>query len=324
MLDRLVIATRESPLALWQARFIKEALEARHPGLVVSLLGMRTAGDRWLSTPLSEVGGKGLFIKELEQALLSGAAHLAVHSMKDVPALLEEPFVLGAIGFRDDVRDALVGPAGTTVAGLPQGARVGSASLRRRAQLLARRPDLDVQPVRGNVGTRLGKLDAGEFDALLLAAAGLRRLGLEARVAEYLTLDDSLPAAGQGALGIECLADNSDVLRLVATLDDPVCAPCVRAERGVSAGLGADCSAPLGAYAEALPGGKLLLKAVLADPDGRERLRASATGADPAELAARVVADLRDQGAARILARLAEPRLAEPRSSEPGTPGSHA
>ncbi len=205
----LVIATRESPLALWQAEFVKAALEAAHEGLEVSLLGMRTQGDRWLSAPLSEVGGKGLFIKELEQALLDGRADLAVHSMKDVPAHVTDGFVLPAVAFRGDVRDALVSSDGLPFADLPEGARVGSASLRRQSQLLARRPDLQVAPVRGNVGTRLGKLDGGEYDALVLAGAGLQRLGLTARVSEYLSVADSVPAAGQGALGIECRAGDA-------------------------------------------------------------------------------------------------------------------
>jgi hydroxymethylbilane synthase len=309
-MDRVVIATRESPLALWQAHFIKARLEATHPGLAVELLGMRTQGDRWLSTPLSEVGGKGLFIKELEQALLEGRADLAVHSMKDVPAVLEPGFELAAIGFRDDVRDALVSPSGHTVATLPAGARVGSASLRRQAQLLARRPDLIVRPIRGNVGTRLGKLDAGEFDALLLAAAGLGRLGLQHRVSEHLSIEQSMPAAGQGALGIECRSDAAAVRALVTALDDPDMAPCVRAERGVSAGLGADCSAPLGAHAVREPSGALFLRAVLARPDGGRVLRASARGVDPLRVAADVVAALEADGAAAILENLAGDRRA--------------
>jgi hydroxymethylbilane synthase len=307
MRDRVVIATRESPLALWQANFVKAQLERAHPGLRVELLGMRTQGDRWLSTPLSEVGGKGLFIKELEQALLDGRADIAVHSMKDVPAELEPEFVLAAIGFRDDVRDALVAPSARSLDALPAGARIGSASLRRQAQLLARRPDLVVGPVRGNVGTRLGKLDAGEFDALLLAAAGLRRLGLEARVTEYLDIETSMPAAGQGALGIECLAAAADVRALIAPFDDPRAGACVRAERAVSAGLGADCSAPLGAHAELDHAGNLRLRALLAAPDGTEMLRASASGRDPQTVARVVVGELKAAGAARILASLARP-----------------
>jgi len=197
MKDRIVIATRESKLALWQARFVRDRLLEKHAGLDVVLLGMTTRGDQWLSSPLSEVGGKGLFIKELEEALQSGRADLAVHSMKDVPASLPAGFALPMVGYRDDVRDALVAPAGHTLASLPEGARVGSSSLRRQCMLLARRPDLEIAPVRGNVGTRLDKCDAGEYDALVLAAAGLNRLGLASRVSELLPIDVSLPAAGQ-------------------------------------------------------------------------------------------------------------------------------
>ena len=302
-MKELVIATRESPLALWQAEFVKAALEAAHPGLAVTLLGMRTQGDRWLSSPLSEVGGKGLFIKELEQALVAGRADLAVHSMKDVPAHLADEFTLPAIGFRDDVRDALVSRDGTPFAALPAGARIGSASLRRQAQLLARRPDLEVAPVRGNVGTRLGKLEAGEYHALVLAAAGLQRLKLTDRVTEYLSVADSVPAAGQGALGIECLAGAGEVIELVRVLNDPEVCACVLAERAVSAGLGADCSAPLGAYAERRRG-RLELMAVLASVDGRRILRASASGMDPTAVGGEVVEQLESQGARAILESL--------------------
>lgn len=295
-----MIATRESPLALWQAEFIKAALMAAHDELEVTLLGMRTQGDRWLKSPLSEVGGKGLFIKELEQALLEGRADLAVHSMKDVPAHLGDEFALPVIAFRDDVRDALVSRGGARLVELPPGARIGSASLRRQAQLRARRPDLEVAPVRGNVGTRLGKLDAGEYDALVLACAGLERLRLTDRIAERLAVADSVPAAGQGALGIECLAGAKEVRELVGALHDPRVSACVLAERAVSAGLGADCSSPLGAYAE-LSGEQLQLVAVLASVDGRRVLRARASGTDPAAVGAEVVASLRSQGAMDIL-----------------------
>ncbi len=300
MNQKLVIATRESPLALWQANFIKVQLETHHDGLGVELLGMSTRGDRWLQSPLSEVGGKGLFIKELEQSLLDGRADIAVHSMKDVPAQLEPPFKLPVIGFRDDVRDALVTADGRGLADIANGARIGSASLRRQSQLRARRPDLRVEPIRGNVGTRLGKLESGEYDALLLAGAGLKRLNMIDRIAEYLEVEDSLPAAGQGALGIECLAESEHVQALLAPLNDSRVSACVSAERFVSAGLGADCSAPLGAYAE-LRGDSLHLRAVLASPDGSRLLRAAATGADPVAVAAEVVAALLAQGGAELL-----------------------
>jgi hydroxymethylbilane synthase len=313
---RIVIATRQSKLALWQANFIRARLETAHPGLCVELLGMTTAGDRWLSSPLSEVGGKGLFVKALEDALLAGRADIAVHSMKDVPATLPEAFVLPVIGFRADVRDALVlaqpddGPTTAEpssavggLAGLPEGAVVGSSSLRRQAMLRAQRPDLEVRPVRGNVGTRLDKLDAGEFAALLLAAAGLERLGLGGRISEYLPVDVFLPAAGQGALGIECRADDARVIELISVLDDPEVSRCVSAERLVSAGLGADCSAPLGAAAT-LRGELISLRAVLSSVDGTTVLRASASHRDPAAVSSTVVGDLLAQGGRDLLSEV--------------------
>jgi len=297
------IATRVSRLALWQAEFVKAQLTALHPHLQVELVGMTTRGDRWLAAPLSEIGGKGLFIKELETAMLDGRADIAVHSMKDVPAELPDGFALPVIGFRDEVRDVLVGGRAASVAALRRGARVGSSSLRRRAQLLARRGDLVVAPVRGNVNTRLDKLDAGEFDALLLAGTGLQRLGLGDRIGEFLSLDDSLPAAGQGALGIECSSERADLLALLAPLNDPIVARCVTAERAVSRALGADCSMPIAAYASAAGDG-LTLRALLARPDGTRVLRATVSGADPAAVGAAAAAALRVQGADAILREL--------------------
>ena len=302
--SRIVIATRESTLALWQANFIKERLLDVYPDLSVELLGMTTQGDRWQNSPLSEVGGKGLFIKELEDAMLQGTADIAVHSMKDVPAHLPEPFALPVIGYRADVRDALVCPQGHGFLALPAGARVGSSSLRRQAMLLARRDDLQMLPVRGNVGTRLQKLDAGDFDALILAAAGLERLGLGGRICEHLAVDVCLPAAGQGALGIECVAADTELLALLEVLTDPAVSDCVRAERTVSATLGADCSAPLGAYARK-NGETIELTAVLCTPDGRRILRAAANGTDPLATGREVASSLLNDGAAGLLAALA-------------------
>jgi hydroxymethylbilane synthase len=299
---RLRIATRESPLALWQAEFISAQLRALEPGLDVELVKMRTQGDRWLSSPLSEVGGKGLFIKELEQAMLDGRADAAVHSMKDVPAVLPDGFVLGAVGFRDDVRDVLVG-TGDGLEGLRDGAVVGSSSLRRQSQLLSIRPDLDVRPIRGNVGTRLGKLEAGEFDAIVLAAAGLRRLGIVPRAATPLAIEQSLPAAGQAALGVECLADSGGALALIERLNDAKVSEAVRAERLVSEGLGADCSMPLAAHAQHTPSG-LWLRARLASADGSRMLVAEQTAADAGAASSHVVRQLIDQGARDILAAL--------------------
>lgn len=298
---RIVIATRQSKLALWQANFIRDRLRIAHPALTVELLGMTTQGDRWLSTPLSEVGGKGLFIKELEEALLDGSADIAVHSMKDVPAKLEAPFALPVIGFRADVRDVLVCPQGFSLKQLPQGARVGSSSLRRQAMLKMQRSDLKLLPLRGNVGTRLSKLDAGEYDAIILAAAGLQRLGLAERITEHLSLEVCLPAAGQGALGIECRNDDAELVGLLGVLNDAAVSRCVIAERCVSAGLGADCSAPLGAHAR-LQGAQIQLDAVLATVDGSRVLRATATGEDPLVVGRVVVQCLLDNGAAQLLA----------------------
>ena len=299
----LTIATRESALALWQAEFIAQRLRALDESLEVRLLGMTTKGDRWLNSPLSEVGGKGLFVKELEQAMVDGHADLAVHSCKDLPAQLPPGFELIATGYRGDVRDAIVSPRFGTVDALPQGARVGTSSLRRAAQLLARRPDLQCAPVRGNVGTRLAKLDAGDYDALILAAAGLDRLELSQRVGEYLATHVSLPAAGQGALSIECAntasAATKDRLR---ALNEPDVSNCVSAERAVSAGLGADCSMPLAAYAT-LAGDTLSLSALVASADGTQIIRGQAAGrvGEPLALGQEVAEQLLTQGAARLL-----------------------
>ncbi len=303
MKDRIVIATRESKLALWQADFIREKLLEIQPGISVDLLGMTTRGDRWLDSPLSEVGGKGLFIKDLEEAMLSGRADVAVHSMKDVPALLPDGFVLPLIGFRADARDALVVTGGKKLEELPEGARVGSSSLRRKAMLLAVRPDLRLLPVRGNVGTRLAKLDAGDYDALVLAAAGLERLNLADRITETLAIEVMLPAAGQGALGVECRADDTRLIEILEQLVDLEVAECVIAERTVSAALGADCSAPLGAHARRGPKG-IHLEALLSSADGGRRLRGQSDGLEPESLGRAVAAQLKDQGAVELLESL--------------------
>ena len=298
---RVVIATRQSQLALWQANFIRDRLCESHPGLTVELLGMTTKGDQWLSAPLAQVGGKGLFIKELEQALMDRRADIAVHSVKDMPAQLGHGFVMPTVAFRDDVRDALVTATGARLSELPAHARVGSSSLRRQAQLLMVRDDLDIAPIRGNVDTRLGKLDAGDFDAVVLAAAGLRRLGLAERISEYLDVETCLPAAGQGALGIECRADDSAIKQLLLPLHDAQTFVTVTAERAVSAGLGVDCSAPLAAYAT-LEGRAIRLRALLAAPDGTCVIRATAVGEEPLEVGASVAESLRGQGAEDLLA----------------------
>lgn len=296
------IATRKSQLAVWQASFVKGELERVHPGLDVALVGLSTAGDRWLDAPLSEAGGKGLFVNELEAALRRGDADLAVHSMKDVPAQLSDGFALPVIAYREDVRDAWISPRGR-LDDIHPGAVVGSSSLRRQAQILAIRPDLEVRPIRGNVDTRLAKLDAGEFDAIVLAMAGLSRLGWADRADEAISVARCLPAAGQGALGIEALSGNEPIIKLLTPLRDPVTTTCVTAERGVSAALGADCSLPLAAYAE-LRDDQVWLRALLASPDGKTLLRAEARDASARAAVETVVGDLNALGAVDLLNQL--------------------
>jgi hydroxymethylbilane synthase len=262
-----VYATRRSALALVQCRAFVARLRAAEPGLDARELQVVTSGDRIQDRPLAEIGGKGLFVKEIEEALLDLRADFAVHSIKDVPASLPEGLVIACIPAREDPRDVLVAPRHGALAALPRGARVGTSSLRRMVALKARRPDLDVVPLRGNVDTRLRKVDAGECDAIVLARAGLLRLGLEGRATEILGTDVSLPAVGQGALGIECRRDDAATRTLLAWLHDPLTATCVAAERGVLLALGGDCKTPLGAHAER-NGDALRLRAFVARPDG--------------------------------------------------------
>ena len=301
------IATRKSKLALWQAEFVKARLERAHRGLVVELVGITTRGDQWLQAPLSQIGGKGLFVKELEQAMIDGRADVAVHSMKDVPAVLPEGFVIPVVAFREDPRDVLLSRGGERLIDLPLAACVGSSSLRRRSQLLLVRPDLVIQPLRGNVDTRVAKLDAGDCDAIVLAAAGLERLGLGARMTERLPMDVCLPAAGQGALGVECLAGAHDVLALLAALADADTARCVAAERAVSAALGADCTLPIAAHA-VLEGGTIRMKALIASADGTKVVRCETTGGNPEALGADAARRLRVGGGDAILAELLNAR----------------
>ncbi|MGH8688086.1 MAG: hydroxymethylbilane synthase [Burkholderiales bacterium] len=302
---KLAIATRRSRLALWQAEHVRARLAALHPGLEVTLLPLTTRGDELLEERLDEVGGKGLFVKELEQAMADGRAGLAVHSMKDVPAALPEGFRLAAILEREDPRDAFVSARHASLDALPRGARVGTSSLRRAAQVAARRPDLELATLRGNVETRLAKLDRGEYEAIVLAAAGLKRLGLEARIRALLTLEQCLPAPGQAALGVECLAARTDVAALVAPLAHEATAACVRAERAVSLALGGSCTIPLGAYAH-LEGGRIRLRALVAAPDGARFARTECEGpaTEPEALGEQAAIALRAQGAESILAAL--------------------
>ena len=302
----LVIATRESRLALWQAEHVRALLQARYPGCQVRLLGMTTRGDQILDRSLAKVGGKGLFIKELETALLDGSADLAVHSLKDVPVQMDDNFDLACILARAEPTDALVCPSARTLAELPAGAVVGTSSLRREAQLRARYPQLVVKPLRGNLDTRLAKLDRGEFDAIILASVGLQRLGLAHRIASHLTVDDSLPAVGQGALGIEIRRDRADVRQWLAPLADAVSTDCAVAERAVSRTLGGSCSVPLAAFAQVLED-QLWVRGLVAQPDGAVVLRAERRGPrhQAEALGVAVARALLADGAADVLRALA-------------------
>jgi hydroxymethylbilane synthase len=303
--ERIVIATRESRLALWQAEHVRDLLRKLYPACRVELLGMTTRGDQILDRPLAKVGGKGLFVKELETALTDGRADIAVHSMKDVPMELPAEFALVAIGPREVPLDAFVATKYASLDDLPPGAVVGTSSLRREAQLHAHYPSLGVTSLRGNLDTRLRKLDQGRYDAIILAAAGLTRLGLSARIRAVLPAEVSLPAAGQGALGIEARADRVDIAAWLAPLNDPATAACVRAERAVSRALAGSCEVPLGAYAE-MREGRLWLRGFVATPDGSRMARAEQIGnaKDPEALGLALAAELRAQGADAILASL--------------------
>ena len=284
---RLRIATRESRLALWQANHVAGLLKACYPQCAVALVGMTTRGDQIQDRPLSDIGGKGLFTKELELALLDGRAELAVHSLKDVPMELPDAFELACVLERADPRDAFVSNRHDDLSQLPPGAVVGTSSLRRAAQLRERFPALRVEPLRGNLDTRLGKLDAGQYDAIVLAAAGLKRLGLAARIRQVLPPDLLLPAPGQGVLGVEIRSDQAEVRAALAFLDHRETLLAVSAERAVSRRLGGNCHTPLGAYAHLLPGGQLRIDALLADEAGRVRkagLQDAVANADQARL----------------------------------------
>ena len=299
-----IIASRESRLALWQAEHVA-ALLTSASGQPVSILGMTTRGDQILDRTLSKVGGKGLFVKELETALEEGRAHLAVHSLKDVPMELPEGFELATVMAREDPRDALVSSEVASLDDLPAGAIVVTSSLRREAQLRARYPSLQIVPLRGNLDTRLAKLDRGDMQAIILAAAGLKRLVLANRIRQVIPPEVMLPAAGQGALGIEIRAGDSATAELVSTLADQKTFLEVRAERAVSRALGGSCQVPLAAYCVMDPDGKtLFLRARVGMPDGSRLCESNARGVDPEALGRRVAQDLRDQGASEILAAL--------------------
>lgn len=305
MIKTLKIATRQSPLALWQAEHIRERLETLHAGLKVELVTFVTQGDKILDTPLAKIGGKGLFVKELEAALLDGRADLAVHSMKDVPMQLPEGLELAVICEREDPFDAFVSNQYAHFDDLPQGAKLGTSSLRRKSQILKQRPDLDVIDLRGNVGTRLLKLDAGQYDAIILASAGLKRLNLHDRIRHTLTAEVSLPAVGQGALGLECRSQDQQVLDLIMPLMHQDSNACVRAERAFNAYLEGGCQVPIAGFAT-LENDQLQLEGRVGSVDGQVLLKALVSGHpnDAEQLGVELAKKLLDQGAGELLKAL--------------------
>ena len=308
MSDRpLRIATRQSRLALWQAEHVAALLRERHPDLNVVLVPMTTQGDRVLDRPLAQVGGKGLFIKELELAIAEDRADIAVHSMKDVPSELPPGMTLSAMLPRADARDAFVSQRFDDCASLPQGARVGTSSLRRQCQLKALRPDLEVLPLRGNVETRLRRLDEGHYDAIILAAAGLTRLGHTQRIRQYIDFEHSLPAVGQGIVGIECRADDERSVQLTGVLDDPVARRCCETERAFALRLQGSCQSPIAGYAE-LHGAEVMLRGVVGSEDGRTIHRGACSGTSPQAVGIEL--------AERLLAAGADVLLAEQRARQ--------
>ncbi len=299
------IATRESLLALWQAEYVSTALKNTHQGLEVELIKMKSKGDVILDTPLAKIGGKGLFVKELEEGMLNGDADIAVHSMKDVPMELPEGLHLPVICPREDPRDAFVSNNYPNLESLPQGAVVGTSSLRRQAQLLALRPDLQINFLRGNVQTRLRKLDEGQYDAIILAGAGLKRLELEERITELLDVTTMLPACGQGAVGIECRKDDDELNLILAALNEPKTSARVRTERAMNRRLEGGCQAPIAGYAE-LDHGVIVMQGLVATPDGQHIVRGNISGYPEAaeELGTTLAEDLLSRGADGILAEL--------------------
>jgi hydroxymethylbilane synthase len=303
--QKIIIASRESLLAMWQAKFIQKRLGELYPQTEVSILGMTTRGDQILDQSLAKIGGKGLFIKELEQALEDGRADIAVHSMKDMPMNVPEGFKLAAITEREDPRDAFVSIHYSGLDALPEGSVVGTSSLRRESQLRSQFPHLEVHPLRGNVQTRLRKLDEGQYAAIILAAAGLKRLGLSNRITALLSPEQSLPAVGQGALGIECRADRTDLVALMQPLHHQETAYCVEAERALSRVLGGSCQVPLGAFAE-INNGTLQLRGFVAQPDGKRIVSDALNGKPETGIAMgqQLAQKLINKGAGEILATL--------------------
>jgi len=305
MNESIRIATRKSPLAMWQAEHVAAALKAAHPGIQVELLGMSTQGDKILDTPLAKIGGKGLFVKELEQGMLEGRADIAVHSMKDVPVELPQGLHLPVIMQREDPRDAFVSNTYAQLDDLPQGARVGTSSLRRQCQLLKLRPDLQLLPLRGNVNTRLRKLDEGEYDAIILAAAGLIRLRFAGRIRAFLEPEQSLPAIGQGAVGIECRVDDPRVNALLEPLHHAPTALCVRAERAMNHRLEGGCQVPIAGHA-ILQDDQLWLRGLVGSVDGKTLIADDISGpaAQAQQLGTSLAESLLEQGADVLLKEL--------------------
>lgn len=302
---KIRIATRKSPLALWQANFVKQQLETFHPALVVELVPMVTQGDVLLESPLSKIGGKGLFVKQLEQAIMNGQADIAVHSIKDIPAVFPQGLTLSTVCQRDEMRDALISNQYQHLDELPHGAVVGTSSLRRQCQLRARYPHLQIKDLRGNVGTRLTKLDNQEYDAIILAAVGLKRLGLQNRIKQYIDTNLILPAVGQGAIGIESRADDKTLSELLAPLEDKNSRICIEAERAMNLALQGGCQVPIACLSQ-LENDSLTLRGLVGRIDGSEMIKAEITGhSTQAEALGRQLADnLLAQGAKAILAEL--------------------
>lgn len=303
MKKTLRIATRKSPLAMWQAEFVKAELEKAHPGLEVILLPMSTKGDKILDVPLAKIGGKGLFTKELEDRMMDGDADIAVHSMKDVPMVLPEGFALGAILKRHSPTDAFVSNNYESFDELPEGAVLGTSSLRRKAQLMAIRPDLDVRDLRGNVGTRLGKLDAGEYDAIILATSGLQRLELDDRIRHEITPEQCLPAVTQGTLGIEYFEKDAETLEIIKVLDHADTHTRARAERAMNHRLEGGCQVPIGVYAQLMDEEQILVRGLVASLDGSTLLKAQGIGLakDAEAIGVAVAEELLEKGAKAIL-----------------------
>ncbi len=303
--NTITIATRKSPLAMWQAEYVRDRLLAAHPELTVKIAGMTTQGDKILDSPLAKIGGKGLFVKELEVSMLDGKTDIAVHSMKDVPVEFPEGLHLAVICEREDPRDAFVSNNYKSIDELPQGARVGTSSMRRQCQIRAQRPDLQILDLRGNVNTRLRKLDDGEYDAIILAAAGLIRLGFNDRITQFIDTTVSLPAIGQGAVGIECRSDDTRVNSLLAALNDDETYTRVMAERAMNNRLEGGCQVPIAGHAE-IRDGQLVLRGLVGQPDGTKIIRGEISGpANEAEkLGVTLADDLLARGAKEILTAL--------------------